>query len=200
MALIKCPECGKEISNQAKQCIFCGFPLQQEEINEQFDESKVIYEFYLIASLPSIRVPLLRMASAKRTIFTLFVDDKLIKADIRPFDLIHFKLTKDVFIKITSNEFRKESTARICNNDQYFIKNDLLPRVFLIRYFNTGWTASLFDGYTPVTDGYQYKQGLFSAKRIGKLTKEEQDRIINSYTMWCKAYGGRPPETIEVSI
>ena len=29
MALIKCPECGKEISDRAAACIHCGFPLQQ---------------------------------------------------------------------------------------------------------------------------------------------------------------------------
>jgi len=29
MALIKCPECGKEISNRAASCIHCGCPLQQ---------------------------------------------------------------------------------------------------------------------------------------------------------------------------
>lgn len=29
MALIKCPECGKEISDKAKTCIFCGCPLQE---------------------------------------------------------------------------------------------------------------------------------------------------------------------------
>lgn len=27
MALIKCPECGKEVSNKAKSCISCGCPL-----------------------------------------------------------------------------------------------------------------------------------------------------------------------------
>ncbi len=27
MALIKCPECGKEVSDQAQQCIHCGYPL-----------------------------------------------------------------------------------------------------------------------------------------------------------------------------
>ena len=27
MALIKCPECGHEISNKSNQCIYCGFPL-----------------------------------------------------------------------------------------------------------------------------------------------------------------------------
>lgn len=28
MSLIKCPECGKEISDKAKACIHCGFPLE----------------------------------------------------------------------------------------------------------------------------------------------------------------------------
>ena len=28
MALIKCPECGKEISDKAKACIHCGYPLE----------------------------------------------------------------------------------------------------------------------------------------------------------------------------
>ncbi len=27
MALIKCPECGKEVSDKAPQCIHCGYPL-----------------------------------------------------------------------------------------------------------------------------------------------------------------------------
>lgn len=27
MALFKCPECGKEISDKATSCIHCGFPL-----------------------------------------------------------------------------------------------------------------------------------------------------------------------------
>ena len=34
MALIQCPECGKEISDQAKMCVHCGFELQQK-VEEQ---------------------------------------------------------------------------------------------------------------------------------------------------------------------
>lgn len=30
MALIKCPECGKEISDKAPACIHCGYPLKKE--------------------------------------------------------------------------------------------------------------------------------------------------------------------------
>ena len=29
--LIKCPECGKEVSDKASQCIHCGFPFKEEK-------------------------------------------------------------------------------------------------------------------------------------------------------------------------
>ena len=40
MALIRCPECGKAISSQAKNCIHCGFPLtnQSSEWKEQAEK------------------------------------------------------------------------------------------------------------------------------------------------------------------
>lgn len=31
MALINCPECGQEVSNQAPACIHCGYPLNEEK-------------------------------------------------------------------------------------------------------------------------------------------------------------------------
>ena len=31
MALIKCPECGRDISDKAKACINCGYPLNEEQ-------------------------------------------------------------------------------------------------------------------------------------------------------------------------
>lgn len=36
MALIKCPECGKDISDKAKVCIHCGYPLN-DIINKKID-------------------------------------------------------------------------------------------------------------------------------------------------------------------
>ena len=37
MALIKCPECGKEVSDKASACIHCGFPLSttSQSTNQQ---------------------------------------------------------------------------------------------------------------------------------------------------------------------
>ncbi len=36
MALIKCPECGKEISDKSEICVHCGYPLKNvmEEVEE----------------------------------------------------------------------------------------------------------------------------------------------------------------------
>jgi len=35
MALIKCPECGKQVSDKAKTCIHCGCPLKEEEVHKE---------------------------------------------------------------------------------------------------------------------------------------------------------------------
>lgn len=32
MSLVKCPECGKEISDKAKECIHCGYPINPEVV------------------------------------------------------------------------------------------------------------------------------------------------------------------------
>lgn len=42
MALIKCPECGKEISDKAEKCIHCGCPIMTNF--EQEEEGKVIVQ------------------------------------------------------------------------------------------------------------------------------------------------------------
>lgn len=52
MALIKCPECGKEVEAPAKRCLSCGYPFSNEGIiqcggidqdNDLQKEEKIIY-------------------------------------------------------------------------------------------------------------------------------------------------------------
>lgn len=43
MALIKCPECGKEISDRADACIHCGCPLENREIETQKKNTNIVY-------------------------------------------------------------------------------------------------------------------------------------------------------------
>ena len=45
MALIKCPECGAQISDRARKCPSCGCPIEEilKEMSTQ-DEQKIIKE------------------------------------------------------------------------------------------------------------------------------------------------------------
>ncbi len=40
MALVKCPECGREISDQADACIYCGYPLKKKQETTIVTEKK----------------------------------------------------------------------------------------------------------------------------------------------------------------
>lgn len=59
MALIKCPECGKDISDKAKVCIHCGYPLDEEEDVSITDfhlrKTSLIDEDTLIGEIRKIR-------------------------------------------------------------------------------------------------------------------------------------------------
>lgn len=41
MALIKCPECGKEISDKASSCPSCGYPINNTEIETEQDRINI---------------------------------------------------------------------------------------------------------------------------------------------------------------
>ena len=43
MALIKCPECGKEISDTCNQCIHCGYTFKKKVTSRTRDEVALIY-------------------------------------------------------------------------------------------------------------------------------------------------------------
>ncbi len=44
MALIQCPECGKDISSKVKSCPHCGYPMEEESppINPQQKETGIV--------------------------------------------------------------------------------------------------------------------------------------------------------------
>ena len=45
MALINCPECGKEISDKAEKCIHCGYPIKNESIvKKKAVQGKVVFQ------------------------------------------------------------------------------------------------------------------------------------------------------------
>lgn len=53
MALIKCPECNKEISDKAKKCPNCGFPIKRKKVRtlKKKKKSKNIFIVFTLAIL-----------------------------------------------------------------------------------------------------------------------------------------------------
>lgn len=57
MALINCPECGKEVSDTAKSCPHCGYELKKSETKEFLDDAAATMRHsYRIGTYSSIIV------------------------------------------------------------------------------------------------------------------------------------------------
>ena len=61
MALLKCPECGENVSSEAEYCIHCGYPLKQKSlingIDYDFtDELSLVLNDRNIEAIKSVRV------------------------------------------------------------------------------------------------------------------------------------------------
>lgn len=54
MALIKCPECGKEISDKSLNCIHCGFPLETQILPTEENQDNRIYKIILFSCVDTI--------------------------------------------------------------------------------------------------------------------------------------------------
>lgn len=49
MALINCPECGKEVSDKVKKCVHCGYPLKKMNKNAKKINCKRIFKIFSIS-------------------------------------------------------------------------------------------------------------------------------------------------------
>lgn len=62
MALIKCPECGKQISDKASSCPSCGCPIASQatsiKVRALSDDRKVKYMIFLSGGRELARVPI----------------------------------------------------------------------------------------------------------------------------------------------
>ena len=61
MALIKCPECGKEISDQAKACIHCEYPIPKAKPQTDFttfvNDSAESNQDYCLTTVKNTAIP-----------------------------------------------------------------------------------------------------------------------------------------------
>lgn len=62
MSLIRCPECGKEISDKSDKCIHCGFPLRSAPIIQENINGK----YYDVTFLQDTSIPFVKKMNMVR--------------------------------------------------------------------------------------------------------------------------------------
>lgn len=101
--LIKCPECGKEISDKSEQCIHCGYPLSQltSKIYNNTNICEIDGEKYDFSEV----VNLYKSGYPYQAILTLQkIYDKDIDKKINAYLIIYFEENKCFPLKINSVE------------------------------------------------------------------------------------------------
>lgn len=89
MALIKCPECGKEVSDRAPACIHCGFPF-----SENISNTKQTPTFFKVILTGYPKEQKLTLIKGLRLIFNMGLVDAKNVSESLPFELVK-GLTKD---------------------------------------------------------------------------------------------------------
>lgn len=78
MALIKCPECGKEISDKAASCPNCGFPITQGNVTQEPPQKQKEYDIEMLDSM--------RIKASKANIEVYYKGNLLLEAN--PMDFV----------------------------------------------------------------------------------------------------------------
>ena len=108
MALIKCPECGKEISDQAPACIHCGYPLPPKQPEPDLLPPDEPNRFSVVLTSPP-HYP----ENRKRTVLDLVEELGIAKADAM--DLLDSAEQKPVVLR---SEMTVESARAFANTLQ----------------------------------------------------------------------------------
>ena len=112
MALIKCPECGKEISERAQSCLNCGCPIQakKETVDEKTDANCVLIHGYeeIFSVSPNVDI---------------YVGDKLV-GEVSPASEFKLPITGDCELTFKSNTRSRKVQIRKGIDTHVFLSFD----------------------------------------------------------------------------
>mgnify|MGYP000308901138 FL=1 len=110
MALIKCPECGKEISDKAASCPNCGFPITQRNVTQESPQKQKEYDIEMLDSM--------RIKASKANIEVYYKGNLLLEANPMDFVLNYDKEEPDdlgrVQLKVAFSIPKYANPFKIC--------------------------------------------------------------------------------------
>ena len=139
MAIIKCPECGKEISDKATSCPNCGFPLikgQPEKEKPKEYTVEINDSMYIQATSETIKV--------------FYKHNQIMESPVDDFVLNYSKEEPDDFgrnqLKIAFSTPNYKDSFKICvnaNSEKYEITKDFLVNI-ADKYFKKDFVSDWY--------------------------------------------------------
>ena len=110
MALIKCPECGKDVSDRATTCIHCGYPL----ISTTTEQQTLVSSLSQVAS--SSPQPVKPASPTVTTSFALFSSDKeYVNIECKRCEKV-YKYSRVKYFDTVTSDFCISNTPLQCSN------------------------------------------------------------------------------------
>lgn len=134
MALIKCPECGNEISDTAEQCIHCGYKIKKDENNSDKSDKVIIIirrnrSVSYARSIISIVIAIAFFLSGLRCLITSNIIGWIIAWTICFIGIVAFIF---LLVEVGRNNSSK-SEILTENGDKYYAYNTKGERIILMK-------------------------------------------------------------------
>lgn len=144
MALINCPECGRQVTNTAKNCIHCGFPLKEKKKVLP----KVILVILLIVVIPAAIFAVKKITSKKVNQHTI--------QHTQLFELMEYKQPKSIKDVLGDDyEYKSFNGGSSCEDYEDIEVDGLKCSLVEISY-----------------DYGEYERILFEASEVDEKTKD----------------------------
>ncbi len=174
MALIICPECGKEISDSAEKCIHCGYPLKRTEPTGNQEPTKKKGKIGLILAIVIPVVVLIIIAIIIGVVVLIKVSNK---------DVANAEKTRPVLSEVMSNGFTEEEEQVIkftMNSTQKAENCEFTLTGYRIgqRIEPTNCTETYYH-YYEAANGNVYIDVMFKIKNTAS-SAVEQDSVLRN--------------------
>lgn len=131
MALIKCPECGKEIRGKSKTCIYCGYPLSEIDFSnnvlDKNEPSKTLFQEESASDL-SQKASLPEKAQENRAL-KILKQNKILSLRKTIIGLSVFGVVLFVFLYALTLDFNFNKQSEIIIS---LVIAEIIPTVFIL--------------------------------------------------------------------
>ena len=194
MAMIKCPECGKEISDQSKECIHCGYSLLKNEMEKDISY-KICPECRQrvsnnVNSCPNCGLPLCKPKRLKSN-KSLFVAHWLnIIALILPIILVALSYLWEYFLPDNKSETNSGVTVSVDTNSVFNSWNLNFSHRIINIYFEIKKDKTYIINYLSGNSNRKFfffdnVNGLANFNDMRNFICYFDTRNITNYS-WCK--------------